>query len=151
MCSCTELNSLTSSDYVAVITSLIAVGGVVIGALFAFVSQIILNGIEQKRELKRMTYEKQMDIYPKALQYVMLFSEIQNRIRARDRSDELKRLKEQENNEFNNFYYIFLLITPDSKIKLFDQLIDDITKKEMSPETARKKLQKILTFKKHMD
>lgn len=151
MCTCTEMNSFTSSDYVAIVTSLIAVGGVIVGALFAFVSQIILNSIERKRELEKITYEKQMDIYPKALQYIMLFAEIQNRMRFRDNSEELERLKEQEKNEFNDFYYIFTLITPDSKIKRFNQLKDDIIKKGMSPETARQKLQNILTFKKNMD
>lgn len=147
MCTYTNSISLTSSDYVTILSATIAVAGVIIGAVLTFCTQLILDHIQKKRELKKMIYEKQMDIYPKALQYIMLYAKLQNRINLHDTGDEVSQMMEQEKREFENFYFIFSLITQSSKLKQFNDLRTRIQKENLTPSDAYKNLQELLSFK----
>ncbi len=146
MCLYADSVSLTQSDYVTILSAAIAVAGVIIGAVLTFCTQLILDRIQKKRELKKMIYEKQMDIYPKALQYIMLYAKLQNRINLHDTSDEVLQMMEQEKSEFENFYFIFSLITQQSKLKQFNDLRDRIQKENLTPSVAYENLQELLSF-----
>lgn len=146
MCSYADSVSLTQSDYVTILSAAIAVAGVIIGVVLTFCTQLILDRIQKKRELKKMIYEKQMDIYPKALQYIMLYAKLQNRINLHDTSDEVLQMMEQEKSEFENFYFIFSLITQQSKLKQFNDLRDRIQKENLTPSVAYENLQELLSF-----
>ena len=88
-------SSLTkaSEDNSTITAAIIAVAGVIIGAILTLLAQLLLNSIENKRDKKKQLYEKQMEIYPLALEYIIFYAQLQIKIRERVNANTITNIK----------------------------------------------------------
>ena len=106
-------SSLTkaSEDNSTITAAIIAVAGVIIGAILTLLAQLLLNSIENKRDKKKQLYEKQMEIYPLALEYIIFYAQLQIKIRERVNANTITNMVELEKEKFLKFYYTFSIIS----------------------------------------
>lgn len=136
----TQISELDST----IIAAVIAVAGIVIGAILTLLAQLLLNGIENKRNTKKQIFEKQMEIYPLALEYIYFYAQLQEKIKNKDSVRSITAMTELEKEKYIQFYYTFSIISSTKTVDRFNKLRNQIKTDQISPEEAYEKLRILL-------
>ena len=136
----TQISELDST----IIAAVIAVVGIVIGAILTLLAQLLLNGIENKRNTKKQIFEKQMEIYPLALEYIYFYAQLQEKIKNKDSVRSITAMTELEKEKYIQFYYTFSIISSTKTVDRFNKLRNQIKTDQISPEEAYEKLRILL-------
>ena len=138
---------ILTDEYSTIIAAIIAVVGVIIGSGLTHISQLSIINIDNKKEKKKTIYEKQIEIYPQALEYILIYAQLHDHIRKNDSTDIIKQLQQEEKKKYVEFYYTFILISTKEVVDEFCELRtaiknghDEVT----DPSKALEKLTKIL-------
>ncbi|MDR2559527.1 MAG: hypothetical protein LBC86_08320 [Oscillospiraceae bacterium] len=125
---------------------------VFVGAFLTFIATLILDYKTQKRERERFLWEKRINSYTKALQYIILqtrINEIEKTIR--DSAIVISSLNETRHNLINEeeklykeFYYEFSLVAPLKVYEEFNKLREEIESGNIKLREVYKKTYDIL-------
>ncbi len=143
---CANQTSLTNSseENSTIIAAIIAVAGVILGAILALLSQLLLNSIENKRAKKKQIYEKQMEIYPIVLEYITFYAQIQQKIKNKENANTINSMLKEADAKYTKFFYIFSLISSSDTVKGFENLKKQIDSQNLSPDKAFEELMSLL-------
>lgn len=143
---CANQTSLTNSseENSTIIAAIIAVAGVILGAILALLSQLLLNSIENKRAKKKQIYEKQMEIYPIVLEYITFYAQIQQKIKNKENANTINSMLKEAEAKYTKFFYIFSLISSSDTVKGFEDLKKKIDSHNLSPDKAFEELISLL-------
>ena len=120
------------------IGSLIAVGGVVIGAVLTFLLQRFLNKQTYEYDKDKMLMEKKLDIYPKAILYIskccLFYTFSHSSIEVQ------KEIEEECTNLYNDFHPLLSLLCDEKTINEFNSLRNDCYEGRIKIEDAYSKV-----------
>lgn len=136
LCSMENLNALSDGIF--------TISGVIIGAIFTFITQMIVSHFSSKNEHKKQIREQKMKIYPKALKYIVSYERIIKVIN--DNTAERTYKLEKSNEEatlYDDFFFEFEAIAPREIVNKFNELRDGICEGNITSQDAHKVLQQV--------
>lgn len=136
--------TFSEDNRTTIMAAVIAVIGVFFGALLTFISQIVLNAINNHREKQKVVFERQLQLFPIVLEYITEYSKLYEMKRNSNSQDSIKKQKEVSNDLFAKFYYSFSVICKTQTIEDYHRLINDIEKGNINQDVALKRIKKIL-------
>lgn len=136
--------SFSMDNMTTIMAAIIAVVGVFLGALLTFISQIVLNSINNHREKQKVVLEKQLQLFPLVLEYITEYSKLYEMKRNNNSQDSINKQKDISNAIFVKFYYSFSIICKSQTIKDYQNLIKDIETGNINQDDAQKRIKKIL-------
>lgn len=122
--------------------ALIGLGGIIVGALLAFLFQLILDNKNSKRNNRRNMYQLKIETYADAIRYIALCcTGYQHR-----EYDDYKEKINQQDSLYYKFHPIFSIIAPNDVIEKYNILRNDASNGTINHTDAYKKVIEILNF-----
>lgn len=137
LCYMENLNALSDGIF--------TLSGVIIGAIFTFLTQMFINYFTSKNDRNKQLREQKLEIYPKALKYIVAYEQIDKTIN--DTNAEAKYRMEkmcEEATLHDDFFFKFEAVAPKEVVDKFIELRNDIHHNKISSEDAHKILQQVL-------
>lgn len=127
-----------------VIVALIGISGVIVGCVLSFLSQLLINKLNNKNVLIQATVDKKIESFENAIKYVLnLCSIAVYRKCGQDFID-----FEKENDElYKKFYYTFRVFINDEQEKKYNDLRNQADQGIINHSQAYEKVCEILKFK----
>ena len=138
------LQPFSEDNRTTIMAAIIAVIGVFFGALLTFISQIVLNAINNHREKQKVVFERQLQLFPIVLEYITEYSKLYEMKRNGNSQDSINKQKEISNALFAKFYYSFSVICKAQTIEEYHQLINDIENGNINQDDALKRIKKTI-------
>lgn len=126
----------------SIISALIAVGGVIVGGGVAFISQLIINKINNKRENRRITYQLKIDTYADAIRYIALCCKVHSHENASD----YVAVSKSADALYDKFHPLFTIIAPEQVLIEYNSLRNDATAGRIEAKDAYLKVVSILDY-----
>ena len=122
--------------------AMIGIGGVIFGAILAFLFQLLLDRLNSKRENRRNMYQLKIETYADAIRYIALCC-----TEYQQRNDlNYNQIREEQDNLYNKFHPIFSMIAPRDVIEKYNNLRNEASDGKIKHADAYQKVIDILNF-----
>ncbi len=127
-----------------ILVAIIGVCGVVVGVILSYVASLFTDRKAFKRAKTLFLFEKQVEVYPKALVYIKTFATLSVWMNLQLKSppsselvnDDVRRFRELESQQHEEFFYTFWSVAPKrvrNEFQTLKQEISSIVKSESMP------------------
>ncbi len=133
---------LNMNENIAV--ALISIGGVIVGCVLSFFSQLLINKLNNKNVLIQATVGKKIESFESAIKYVLNLCTIAI---CRENGQDFIDFENENDELYRRVYYTFRLFVTNEQEKKYNDLRNDANQGKIKHSEAYERACEILKFK----